>query len=232
MELLRDPIWQFVGVFISFITVFITVWFSNRNHIKRLEYEILAKTPLININPDSEKARIKVLFDDVPIQGAEFILVKISNPGLMPIKPNDFISPLNICFDKEVNILNFQLVDLVPSDLKVSVLLNNKSDIQITPLLLNPKDFFVLKVITSSSSEISVQGRIVGVNKILEKQNKKYSWRIAVTTFIWIMAIAFIYWIFSGFSESENLFKIAALALTIFFGQGVLPRLFDWINRA
>ena len=60
LDILRDPIWQFI---VGIITLIVTVWLAARTYSKRISYEIIAKTSLVNVASTSDKSRIRIFFD-------------------------------------------------------------------------------------------------------------------------------------------------------------------------
>jgi hypothetical protein len=63
MDILRDPVWQFIGVLAALVTIFIAL--RQRNQ-KEIVYDIISDTPILSIK-EEVKNRVKVLFDDKPV---------------------------------------------------------------------------------------------------------------------------------------------------------------------
>jgi hypothetical protein len=223
IDILRDPIWQFV---IGIITLVITIWLANRSYSKVISYEIVAKTSLVNIAPTSAKNRVRILLDDKPIENAELLLVKIKNTGLLPIKSSDFETPLILSLGTSAKILDSEIYDLSPRNLQVKFSAENET-IKINPVLLNSKDSFTVKIIAESLSKVELSGRIVGVKNIY-KFGGSYPRRVTTTSFIWLLVIALASWIISGFTDYKTPFIVATMSLLFFFGGVILPRLLDW----
>jgi hypothetical protein len=225
IDILRDPIWQLV---IGVVTLIITVWLTTRGYAKKITYEIIAQTSLVNITRSSVKNRIKILLDDNLVENAELILIKIKNTGLIPIKSSDFETPLNLSLGKSAKILSSEIYDLSPANLQIPFSVE-EGILTIDPVLLNSKDSFTVKIIADSPSKIELSGRIVGVKEIY-KFGGSYSRRVLTTSFIWIIAGAIAVWIASGFTDYKLPFLIAAIGFSFFFGGVILPRLFEWIK--
>lgn len=223
LDLLRDPIWQFI---IGIITLTVTVSLAARSYSKSISYEIIAKTSLVNVASTSDKNRIRIFLDKKLIRNADLLLVKISNTGLLPIKTNDFESPLILSLGESARILDSEIYNFSPADLQIAYS-TEKREIKVDPLLLNPKDSFTIKIIAESLSTIELSGRIVGVRDFY-KVGGSYSRRVITTSFIWVLVISLASWIISGFTDYETPFVIATLGLLFFFGGVILPRLLEW----
>jgi hypothetical protein len=223
MDMLRDPIWQVV---IGIITLVATIWLAARSYSKKLSYEIIAKTSLVSLAPASDENRIRIFLDKKPIKNAELLLVKITNTGLLPIKSNDFESPLFLSLGKSAKVLDTEIYNFSPANLQIKFSTQNNV-IEIDPVLLNSRDSFTVKIIAESLSEIELNGRIVGVKDIY-KAGSIYPRRVITTSFIWLLVLALATWIFSGFTDYETPFIVAGLAFLFFFGGAILPRLLDW----
>lgn len=229
IEILRDPIWQFVLGTLAVIISIIAIAIGIRSLSKRLVYDVITQTSLVNIAPLSVVNRVKIYFDDNPVENAELILIKIINTGMNPIKTDDFETPLMLYLGSKAKILEAGIYNPSPKNLRVSFFIE-KETLKINPLLLNPRDSFTVKIIAESSSAIELGGRIVGVNKI-NKVSGSYLFRVATTSFIWIVVLALSFWIGSGFLDFRVPFLLLSFGFTFYFGSAILPRLIDWAKN-
>jgi hypothetical protein len=79
-ELMRDPLWTFVGVVFAILAVIVTIliFFAERK-IKRLSYEFTSNTQLLGVK-DEIQGKVQVLYD-----GEE---VTKTSKKLLQIKPH------------------------------------------------------------------------------------------------------------------------------------------------
>jgi hypothetical protein len=230
LNLLRDPIWQFIGCFVGLLGIVIGAWISSRGQVRKLTYEVISQTPLLNFNSDSMNRRVRLLVDGRSVHNAEIVLIKIANTGSTPIKPDDYERPLRVVTGESSEILDVEIVHTNPKNLVVPISAVEDTSLTIGSILLNPKDSFVIQAVVIPRVEISVDGRIAGIKEIFSEGPKRRSYRIMTTSFIWILFIAFTVFIASGFTNYQTPFVIIAAGFSTFCGGVILPRLMDWIK--
>lgn len=230
LDFLRDPIWQFVGSMVGLLALGIGTWASLRGRAKKLTYEVIAQTPLLNFDLDSTNQRLTLLFNGKPIHNAEFVLTKIINAGSAPIRPNDYERPLRVTTGESSKILDAKVVHTHPGNLVVPISTVEDASLTVDSVLLNPGDYYVVGAIVVPEAEISVDGRIAGVKEIKTETHKRRARRVTVTVFIWVIAIAITYLTASGFTDFQTPFVLIAVGFSFFFGGFVLPRLIDWVR--
>ena len=88
MDVLRDPIWQFIGAIIGFVAIIvpIVVYVFLQRRKKGLSYEIIASTPLISLQ-QAIKDRVVILYDGIKIETMHLLLLRVFNSGTVPILP-------------------------------------------------------------------------------------------------------------------------------------------------
>lgn len=168
LEILRDPMWQFIGVVIGIIALIITFLFWKQRQRKALSYEILSNTPLLSIE-EKIKGKLQIIFDGNSVENVHLIEVKLVNSGNEPIKPSDYERPINLTFGEDSRVLTSEVIETIPDNLKMELYTDEKS-VKLSPILLNGGDSFTLKMIVSQfkigDDDIKVDGRIAGVKKI------------------------------------------------------------------
>jgi len=165
-EVLRDPIWQIVSVFVAIIAVFVSVglYFKQRRR-KSLSYEIIASTSLFSMKEEI-KGKIRILYDDKPVQQVHLIELKLKNSGNMPILHTDYERPVSLNFGEEAQILTTEIREMNPENLGASVLIE-KNKVTIGKTLMNEGDSFNIKMLVSKfDGKIHFDGRIIGVKEI------------------------------------------------------------------
>ena len=164
MELLRDPVWQFVGAALTIFTIF--GYYLQRLQ-KALSYEILSVTPLLTVN-EALEGRLRILYDDEPTRDISLLMIKIFNSGNMPISKSDYEKSIVINTGTDSKIFSCSVVKVEPQNLDIKIKIN-LNQIEIEPFLFNSKDFFELKVLISGySKNINATCRILGVKKITQ----------------------------------------------------------------
>ena len=230
LDFLRDPVWQFFGFFVGLLALVFGTWLSLRGRSRRLNYDVISKTPLFNYDLNSTNQRLQLLFNGKPIHNAELVLIKIYNAGSAPIKPDDYERPLKVAMGESSKILDAEIVDMHPKNLVVPISTVDDTSITLEKLLLNPGDYFVINTIVIPPVKISVEGRIAGIKEIKSGAPKRYSQRIMITIFVWVIAIAMGMFISSGFTDYKRPFVLAGYGFCAFFGGFILPRLMEWVR--
>jgi hypothetical protein len=172
LDFFRDSLWQFISVIVAVI-LFIASILVNRKK-KSLIYEMLAFTPILSVG-DALKEKIKVTYDNEPVDNIKLGVMKIQNDGNVPIKPDDFIKPLAFFFGEESQILNFEILESRPPGI-VSKFEKKDGILLFDPLYLNQNDYFIFRFIVSNLKEQPVAApydRLVGV-KMLNKVVTSY----------------------------------------------------------
>src|SRR5690242_20678356 len=143
MNILRDPIWQFISVFLASVD-FVFNYFTTRRK-KSLSYHVISETALLKKMDEGFREKIKILYKEKPdeektiqIPSAHLIVLRILNDGNVCILPNDFYgSIIGFSFGKETTVLDFKIKDTFPEDLTPPLLEKQSSHLKITPLVLD-----------------------------------------------------------------------------------------------
>lgn len=158
-----------------------SAYFSDK---KELSYEILLKRQLTNIDSAEKNwPGIKISYEGVDVSTGSFLTLAITNTGKLPIKREDFDSPILIHIPEKDSIVSFQTAFAFPSNLDVT-LTRSKEGLAAAPLLLNPGDRFVVEVFSRIPLEITdVTSRVVGLPKItLVKPEKRSGFDITIAS--------------------------------------------------
>lgn len=172
MEFLRDPFWQFIGVVLTIITIFIPFIILRKERSKKELSSTLILARKILSSQDQEKGDLQILYKDLAVKNCHIIVIKLINSGNAPITSADFEKPLEIVFLPEGNILNAEIIDSNPLNLDVSSQINGNI-YQVFPLLLNKGDFITIKFIVTPTKEYVFNSRIIGIQNIKEIQNRR-----------------------------------------------------------
>jgi hypothetical protein len=176
-DVLRDPIWQFIGAVLAALAVFISVIvYLKQRRRKSLSYAILTNTSLLKWEALAIKERLQLTYDGKAVQQASLIIVKIINSGSLPIISSDYELPVSLGFGK-AKILSAEIAEVHPRSLNVSISVEGDTSgekVVISPTLLNSGDWIALKILVAGFEyEIVVDGRIVGVNEIRKSEKQE-----------------------------------------------------------
>jgi hypothetical protein len=117
---------------------------------------------------DEIRSRIKILYDDSPVQDVHLAVIALFNSGSIPIVSSDYEHPVEFNFGDMAVILSSEITRTIPPNLPARI--NTQSNkITFDPTLLNPGDLIAIKVLASGiDGQITVSARIQGVKEISE----------------------------------------------------------------
>lgn len=165
-ELVRDPLWTFVGAILAILAIVVTIiiFFAQRK-TKKLSYEITSNTQLLGVK-DEIQGKVQVLYDGKEVKNVHLLTIKFINSGNQSISSTDYERPLSIEVNANAKILTHEIVDEIPNNLGANVHLENNRLI-FSPLLLNAKDSFAIKTLISDlEGKPEIDGRVNGVKSI------------------------------------------------------------------
>jgi hypothetical protein len=164
IQLARDPIWQFVGIIIAIVAIWVTIWVFKRQKARKiLGYNVETNVSLLSIH-DEAKQKFEIRFGGRTVGNALLFIVKFFNAGNSPIERQDFDSPLSISFGEGCHILSCDVTHKSPSDLNVEFSQAGGESVILKPMLLNENETFTLKMtaIDYDPQAFLVSARIVG----------------------------------------------------------------------
>jgi hypothetical protein len=169
-DVLSDPRWQAWGVILSISlgipSLVIAIIALRKQRIqKEVAYKTISDTLLFDPQKEIER---RFQFDGKEISNLRLVILKISNSGDMPILPGEFIEPVTFLFGSQSEILDAEVIEKKPCNLKV-VLKPDVNTLTLAPLLLNKGETIKLKILLSGVSEkVRVESRIVGLQEIID----------------------------------------------------------------
>jgi hypothetical protein len=163
LTFVRDPAWQFVGAILALAAIAVTYWIYVRQRQRhRVSYQRLTSIEVLTVK-EHMAGRVTVLFDGNPVKSMHIITMKIWNSGSVPILAADFVEPLSLRVVSSARLLSADIISATPFNLRPVVKIEG-SLATVQPLLLNPSDSFVVKLLVQDGGEhILPVGRIVGV---------------------------------------------------------------------
>jgi hypothetical protein len=102
------------------------------------------------------------------VKDLRLAVIEVQNAGRTAILQGEFNEPITFTFTGQSEILDTDIVEVKPNDLK-PVLKSAAKSVKIMPLLLNRNDRVRLKILVAGSDgEIEVTARIAGIEKIVD----------------------------------------------------------------
>jgi hypothetical protein len=152
-----------LGLTAPFIIYYLTI----RRQRKGLSYEVISAAPVVNVRPEMS-SRVKVYLDDQLIRDVHVVIVNIRNSGNVPIKSEDFESPISISFGESSRVIETSCEKADPGDV-TPALEQEEGGVLISPLLLNPGDYIRLRaLVIQKYIQMTVSARIAGVKRVTE----------------------------------------------------------------
>jgi len=226
MQFLNNPLWQFtINATIGVLTIIVTIMIYRKQLSRKgITYQVISDIPVLSLK-DEVKGRLQILFDNKPVRDVRLIILKVWNSGTVPILPAEYIDLVKINFGGNADILDVELLETVPSDIKEKVKSSLKIDVEsvaLEPLLLNGKDSLTFRILlaqTPLTKVVKVNGRIVGINQILNLNKAASPGRYLGRGFLGFSYLIFISLvIYNLFSIYETRFFIkVVLILAILF---------------
>jgi hypothetical protein len=203
-----DIDWEFWGVIVAVFSMIVSVGivlFQQRR--KRLMYIVLSETPLLSVSEEI-KGKIKITYGRKSIQNIYLLVLKIENKGNVDIAASDYEQPIIFSFE-QAEMLSAEIVEVSPKNLK-PVLTHDKSMLTINPILLNRKDYIVIKLLFSRyDKKIDVDVRIIGIKEMERGESGQSDPLNQMTTgLLGIILVSFSWLILTGIS---NVFGIDIL---------------------
>lgn len=156
-----------LGLILPIILFLASPYWSNFfSDTKKLEFEVLRSIKISKLDTkDPLNSELQLNYKGKEIPNGTQTTIAIVNSGEIPVKREDFDTPIQIEIDGG-KILSSQVIKTYPGNLETSINYND-SRITLQPLLLNPRDFILLSLLTDNKIEVSrVHARIAGINAI------------------------------------------------------------------
>jgi hypothetical protein len=173
---------------ITIIAVFVIFFLQIRK--KTLTYTVLTNSDLLP-GSDKGKSNIQIRYMGKVVPQVRLVEIRIKNSGSLPIKPEDYIEPLSVRLPNS-EILSSEVRDAQSLGASIETKLSNGSELVLSKTLLNPTDFFDVKMLLADvDADFSVAGRIVGVSKIRNLTGREVNYYILLS-FIAVNVLALI----------------------------------------
>lgn len=220
LDLLRDPAWQFAGVIFSIAAIGATflVYFWQRDR-RELAFGTFYQAPLLGVSEELAK-RVQISFDGQAISNLQLVVLALKNSGNRAITKSDFERDLRIDMGVGVSILSADVTKQSPPNLAAQVQAHH-NHIVVSPLLLNPKDYVLVKLLTTGAvASAQANARIVGISRFvpIKRSDEYVGWRKIRRNVVILPIMCVLFFSFANWSGDRSL-----LQATIFFSLGILP---------
>ena len=157
--------WNFIGIAIALLGVLIS-WKQNKS--KKLSYSVISY-PLFEIK-DSLKNDLEIRYKNEIVNQVYTCIINVKNFGNQSIRKEDFDEPITFQIQNCKHIFSVENISTSPKKLVVNIEVKGNT-LKINSMLLNPTDYFTLKLILEGENIlVNVDTRIIGIKEI---QNKK-----------------------------------------------------------
>ena len=165
IELLRDPIWQFVGAALALLALAAAFWiYLLQRQKKELAYGVLSTRRLLSVASEL-RSRVSVTIDGRPVEDLHLIVVGIKNSGNTSIAEADYLYALTLHVKDKTEIISAEVSKFFPSNLLVSLSFQ-PDKLEFKPPLLNPGDYFTVQALVSGKSPAFTSDfRLIGTSK-------------------------------------------------------------------
>lgn len=173
-DLLRDPLWQFIGVIIAIVSVSTAIFLSLRQrNRKAISYRIISSTPVLSVSEGVE-GKLKILYENQEVKEVQLVVISVTNTGNVPIVENDYAQPLEVSFGMG-KLLTVEIMEKTPKELDITPLVSG-GKVVINKALLNQGDSFVFRALVAGFKDtINVNARIVGIKAITKQVEPAYT---------------------------------------------------------
>jgi hypothetical protein len=163
---------------ITIIAVFVIFYLQIRK--KTLTYTVLINSDIVPISSDG-KSNIEILHKGKAVPNVRLLEIRIKNSGGLPIKPEDYIEELRLRLPNS-KILSSEVRDAQLLGATIETKLSNQSELVLSKTLLNPTDFFDVKMLLADGDDdLAVGGRIVGVSRIRNLTGREVNYYILLS---------------------------------------------------
>jgi hypothetical protein len=203
MSLLSDLTFQYITIIlVAILTLAVGILAYLRRHTsKSLSFKIVNIIPMLSFRKEI-RDKIKVTYEGNDVEDVTVFLLGFVNTGNVPVVPSDFIKPFSISFAKDVKVLTAELFESKPANMGLD-LTSSPDTVTIKPLLINPKDSFTIKILTTKSfTEFGTDFRIIGVNEIKQIKPKLTEPNLFFMAYVTFMALLFVSLV--GYNSTKN----------------------------
>lgn len=162
MEILRDPLWQFLGFFVAFLALAIALLQRPR---KSLWWENYHFAPLFIEKGLAPEASVEIAGRTFIVLDLQEIVVEVFNRGNIAIEATHYERPLMFEFGEKAKIVAAEMLYEEPPGIGTRWCWGYNW-ISLVPAALNAGDLLEIRFLVFRARYVRMDGRIVGVKQI------------------------------------------------------------------
>jgi hypothetical protein len=170
-RILRDNIWQFVGVIVSVVAILVACRISSlEREARELRVIILANTSLVEVEQGIADD-IRIIYKDRSVSDLSLVEVQLENIGNRAIRSEDYAKPITFVFPEQSKVVEAAIIESTPCDLGISIQ-SDQNTATLSPVLINPGDRVIARFLAAnvpvgdSAPPFTVDARIAEVTDI------------------------------------------------------------------
>ncbi len=154
------------GIVFFMLSTLVGVFFYYLNN--KTELNVEREYPVNILSKSVQTKDLNITYKQDTIESLSMVLLKISNNSSKDIIDSDFITPLQIEFNKEINIISFNKERSVPKEILTNIKKNSfKNSLNVRFDLLNRGDEVYIWVLYEGElTDIKAIGRIKGIKNV------------------------------------------------------------------
>lgn len=127
-----------------------------------LEISLISSSSLLTRElPNNEKLELK--YDNQDVDNILFFKIKIINNSQHPIRKGDYETPINLNIANTDTLISYEVNETIPRNLNPDISIAS-SNVQVEPLLLNPRDSIIFDAIGIAYENKDIQAPLIDVN--------------------------------------------------------------------
>lgn len=166
---LSPVMWNIITIIIAILGVLVSI---RQNKSKKMSYS-LELYPLFEIKNDELRSDLEIRYKNEIVNQIYTCILTIKNYGNQTIRKEDFDEPITLKIKNCKHIFTVENFKVSPQNLIVNVDVKSNEDIlKINPVMLNPSDYFTLKLILEGEDlSVDIISRIVGIKQIVSQKD-------------------------------------------------------------
>lgn len=173
-DYLLDHLFEIIIIVAALVIFFLQI------RKKTLTYTVLTDSGLDFVS-DKAETDVQIHYKGKAVPNVRLVEVRIRNSGSVPIEPRDYIEPVRLRLPNS-KILSSEVRDAYSVGAYIETEVSNQSEIVLSRTLLNPKDFFDVKMLLADGeADLSVAGQIVGITRIQNFTGREASYYILLS---------------------------------------------------
>ena len=145
MDLLRDPIWEFMGVMLPVIIILA------QRKLKGLSYHVVEDTTIVKVD-EHIAPRVQTLLDGKPVGEVRRVTVRLINVGHLDVNTKDYEVPIEIELGKCAQILEAKVGEVRPRNLQ-PVVKTTANGVLLEPMMLQSGEYVTITVLAANSHQ-------------------------------------------------------------------------------